>query len=1216
MNNTETAKLKVEIEGDEADKTLLSLQSEAKEINKALRDMKAAGEEGSDAWKELKLRQKEVSEEIRDMVKNVDLNNASMAELQASSRLLNRELRDLKVGSDEWIDKMKEVQEVDSRIESVRKEVRGLKDDAEEQTGVWSSFKAGFAGAFTFEAIKEAAEALYDFGQDVLETTAKFEKYNAILETTLGSSEAGAAAFQMLQEFAAKTNFGVDELTDSYIKLANRGLRPGQDELMKMADVSNATGHTMLELTEAINDINNTDRWNNIGIKCQTMGDQVQLSFKGMTQTVDRTEEGVMKAVAAFGEMEGVVGMTTKISETLDGQLSNMEDNFDRLKTTVGGDSTDAFKAMIGVGNELIDAFIDIWKGTTPLREGLSDVVDVGVRFGQSIETLIRTLFGYDDKAKGTTIVVDAITVAFRLVGGVLIAAVSAVGTMVDALSILMNKGKEVANFFGADFKINPKANFDTLKDNMDKNAKAIDKLWSDNETKREETTKKADANILNNTVKSQQTITAEAKKEAEKKAQAVEKAEADSLKKIQDMQVKAIADEQTRKIAEINLHYDREDAAIKKSVASQKTKDEQLALSAKERETKINQTEEDFRKKKEKADADTEAKLDALRIKMIADESARKIAELNAQYARDKKYIDDHITDTAKHDEAIKLLNDKLTLDITAVNDKHRADELQKNNKKRDDEFRATKQLFDNEFKEAVALSDAKLVNAKDNANAIYQAKLDRLQAEWNYNRQKLQQEAAEEKAKNEAMIQDADRRANANKAIDDRLKAQLTANDVKYESDKSRLLDENLAKRKANTDQFFSAVESAMDGDYTKFMEILNKKLKNDSTANDDRLKNFSKSSVAILDIAKDATDTLMKLNQTYLDSQLAKIKKEKDAELAKVKELYDKGLLSKEEYESKTGEINAKYAAIEKEEKLKAWRRQQALAITQAIIGGAQAAIMSLATMGWPLGLIGVAAAAVAVATQVSTIKKQQPPDYAKGGKGYVKNAGVVKGDRHGSRYGDAGIVMTNRRTGEEVGEMEGDEPFMILSRNTYKNNKPVVDMLLHSSLHRNGAPIYGNGGTYGDFVGRTPSFGKGGLGGRKMYVDGGMDSIDDGSGIQSSPQYQDASTSTEQTQAQIEKSQRLMDDIATNTENTVMKLKDIQAFLAGPFLTTLQNQSDEFSSNIKGQVGSMVGEQKTANGFLATIAAKDLSVSVHNVVNVMNQINVVINKSDFQ
>lgn len=1244
MNSTETAKLRVEIEGDEADKTLLSLKTEAKEINKTLREMKDAGEEGSDAWKELKIRQAEVNGEIKEMVKNIDLNDASMNELKASSRLLNRELADLKVGSDAWIDKMKEVQDVDGRIKQVREEVSGLKDDADENTSAWDTFKAAFMGAFTFEAVVEAAGAIIDFGKDVLEITAKFEKYNAILETTLGSHEAGAAAFEMIQEFAAKTNFTVDELTESYIKMANRGLRPGQEELMKMADVANASGHSMGELVEAVNDINNTDRWNEIGVKCVTMGDKVQLSFKGQTETVARTEQGVMDAMVAFGEMEGVMGMTNKISATLEGQLSNLDDNFDRLKTTIGGESTDAFKGMVKVGNELIDAFIEIWTGTAPVRESMGELVDVGSRFGQTLGTLISVLFGYDDKAKATTIITDAITVAFRLIGGTMIAAVGAVQILADGYNALINKGKEVANFFGAEFKIDPKANFDTLAKNFEANGKAIDKIWADGEAKREDTSKKTDAAIVNNAKKSGETVSEDAKKEAEKRAKEHEKAETDSQKKIADMKVKAIADETVRKVAEINLQYDREEAAVRKSVASQTTKNTQLALLATERETKISKAEDEARVKKDKADADVAQKLDALKIKLIADDSQRRIAEMTAQAARDTATINKTVTDEAQKAEALKLINDKLSRDVQAENDKQRDAEAKKNAKLRDDESKATKQLFDNQFKEYVALSDAKLLNAKDNADKIYEAKLDRLKAEYNYNKQKLQQEADEEKRKNDDLIRDTDRRAEANKGIDARLKATLSASDTKYESDKSRLLEENLAKRKANTDQFFSAIDSAMNGDYTKFMGILNKKLSNEQAANQKGLQDFTKKGIDTLALAGQVVGSLQTLNQKYLDSQIAKINKEKATQLASWKSQYESGKINKDEYEAEVAKINAASAEKEKAEKLKAFKRDQALQIAMAVINGAQAALKSLATMGWPLGLIGAAAAAVSAGIQIAMIKRQKPPEFAKGGSGYVKNAGVVKGDRHGNAPGVAGISMVNRRTGEEVGEMEGDEPFMILSRNTYKNNRKTVDMLLHSSLHRNGASIFGDGGTSGDYVGRRPSFGNGGLGGKKWFEEGGVDGgsgsegVMDWGGVTSSPEVGEASGTTAATTAEISKSQKLMEDIAANTEDTVLALVKMQTFLNGDFLKEIRGngedmkmtlkagldslimnskqQSDALVGESKAQTGALAGELQKHTGLLGAIAAKDLSVSVQTFVNVFNQISVVADKSNFK
>lgn len=55
---------------------------------------------------------------------------AAMNELVARYRLLNKELKDLKVGSDEWLDKLKEVKDVDGKIAEVRSEIKGLNDEA------------------------------------------------------------------------------------------------------------------------------------------------------------------------------------------------------------------------------------------------------------------------------------------------------------------------------------------------------------------------------------------------------------------------------------------------------------------------------------------------------------------------------------------------------------------------------------------------------------------------------------------------------------------------------------------------------------------------------------------------------------------------------------------------------------------------------------------------------------------------------------------------------------------------------------------------------------------------------------------------------------------------------------------------------------------------------------------------------------------------------
>jgi hypothetical protein len=49
------------------------------------------------------------------------------------------------------------------------------------------------------------------------------------------------------------------------------------------------------------------------------------------------------------------------------------------------------------------------------------------------------------------------------------------------------------------------------------------------------------------------------------------------------------------------------------------------------------------------------------------------------------------------------------------------------------------------------------------------------------------------------------------------------------------------------------------------------------------------------------------------------------------------------------------------------------------------------------------------------------------------------------------------MVDGATGEHLGEWERGEPYMILSRDTYANNKHLVDDLIDTSPYRGGAPV---------------------------------------------------------------------------------------------------------------------------------------------------------------
>jgi TP901 family phage tail tape measure protein len=667
-------------------------------------------------------------------------------------------------------------------------------------------------------------------------------------------------------------------------------------------------------------------------------------------------------------------------------------------------------------------------------------------------------------------------------------------------------------------------------------NVTALNTISKDNEKHRESEEKKA--------------ATA-AKKQADEKV----KANQDALTKIQDMQVAAISGEVARQEAQENLRYQREVAAVQKSIASQTLKNQQLALMEDSHQAKL----------KEIGDAAQKTRADLLE-RWIDDEFTKKIKKA-------QQFADSEITIARKSltdkDELAKVeakIQQSLDAEIGAI----RAERDQKDQKLRDDKAKdeqqkrldaltAEKNLFDSQYREAMANADLNLSLAKNNADAIHQAKLQRLKAEYEYNRQKLQNEAAEEKAKNQVLIQDADARAAAEKQIDDRLKTQLTSTDRKYQADKTTLNREHLETRQRNQKEFFDAIEGLSKGDYSSFMGLLEKKLANEKAANQKGLQDFTAKGQSTLAGAAQVVGALQSLNQKYLESQLAKITKEKNTQLANWKEQYDKGKISKEQYEKQVDKINKEAAEKEKAEKLKAWKRDQTMQIAMAIINAAQAALKSLATLGWPLGLIGVAASAVAAGIQIAMIKRQQPPSFATGG--FVTNGGVAQGPAHGPNPGVGGISLINNKTGQHVGEMEGGEPIMILSKRTYRNNRPIIDKLLHSSLHRKGAPIFEQGGAFGSDGGSYSTYLKplrpGG-----WYEDG-TEVVDGGGGSSSSDAGSTADTSdtaaetSSLTDEQIKKSQELMEKIAKNTGDMAEQLKGLITYLSNSFLWTLQS-----------------------------------------------------------
>lgn len=229
--------------------------------------------------------------------------------------------------------------------------------------GVGVSFKKTLAAIGGIAMLKQVAS-------NVVSTAGMFQKYESVLTNALnGSSDKAKAYLSDINSFAAKTNFQLNELTDDFIKFVNRGVTPTMDVMKKMGDFTNTVAKPFDQLTEAILDINNPERWKEFGVRVQTEGNKVKLSFRDMTVECDRTVESVMKAVEQFGSMKGVEGSTEAISKTIEGQMSNLEDTITTALAEIGLANQDLISGSISAADTIIKNYSIIGKSVLSLVE-------------------------------------------------------------------------------------------------------------------------------------------------------------------------------------------------------------------------------------------------------------------------------------------------------------------------------------------------------------------------------------------------------------------------------------------------------------------------------------------------------------------------------------------------------------------------------------------------------------------------------------------------------------------------------------------------------------------------------------------------------------------------------------------------------------------------------------------------------------------------------
>ena len=651
---------------------------------------------------------------------------------------------------------------------------------------------------------------------------------------------------------------------------------------------------------------------------------------------------------------------------------------------------------------------------------------------------------------------------------------VTQVQAAVDAFTGFLDVGKRVANFFGADFKVDPNGIFGELGKNLEANGKSIlDTVLGQDADALAAQVNFSQIEVYKSVLGRQQDFFDQAKAKQQQATQqaaaAVAKNDLETLK-AREANIKAALALVAAGSAE-ELRLKKLEVVTKRDIdllGEKKTEGDKKVIRA-EALRDLHQLQEDYDKKqadaaakRAKEQAEVEKKIADLQASLLEDETERRIQQLVA--AAEKELATAKGT-AAQIAEQRRLIYDKLAVDVEAERkkqaDKQAEEELdiekRKNALIKDEFVRRAAELTTAAKAEALKVLDSDSQAAEK--RRLIQEKLQHDLVELEKDRVAKQREIAQ-------AIADIDNSIAEQRIQRKKEKAGLFSKDLTDAAKEERDL------QKTELEQQF-ALDMANENLTNEQKLALKRKFDADVRKIDQDYKDWSEMNekerfAFIAEQAGQAVQIIADFSKIGSDKELVQLDKSKKNRLDNLEAEYKAGVLSKDSYEAQKSAIEANYDEKTRAVKKQAAEKEKEYNIAQAII---QTALNIVKVFPNPLlmsiaGITGAASIAKIIATPIPEFALGGTfggkPRYASGGRINAK-AGVAD---VGQRHSGGGIRMVDGATGEHLGEWERGEPYMILSRQTYANNKYLVDELIDTSLYRGGAPVRPRHGYYED------------------------------------------------------------------------------------------------------------------------------------------------------
>ncbi len=204
---------------------------------------------------------------------------------------------------------------------------------------------------------------------NIVRVSSEMETLRTSLTTVFGSAEKAALQFSRINDFASKTPFTIQDLTEATIRLKSVGLDPSVTSLQSLGNTASAMGKPLMQATEAIADAvtGEFERLKEFGIESKSEGDRVKFTFQGVTTEVGKNAAEIQEYLLGIGSTK-FAGAVERQSQTLAGALSTLKGAADNLAVAFA-EKTGLSKALKEAAKRMTEFFNRISSGRESVKQ-------------------------------------------------------------------------------------------------------------------------------------------------------------------------------------------------------------------------------------------------------------------------------------------------------------------------------------------------------------------------------------------------------------------------------------------------------------------------------------------------------------------------------------------------------------------------------------------------------------------------------------------------------------------------------------------------------------------------------------------------------------------------------------------------------------------------------------------------------------------------------